>query len=359
MVLPTGRDLSVPLDDLEIRVRLTRRTRLDLFLFRELGWSSRNKVQRLVALDRVTVNGRPAKASMKVGGGDVVRVRIISETSERETHVPLAPPLWEDPYLLVVAKPPGRLVHPTGRTISGTVIDELHARYRAVNDRGTRAVVPRLCHRLDRDTSGFLLIAKSVAVRRAVQEAFEADQVRKSYLAVVEGMPEAESFEVDAAITDHFDLRRAHSNRLARLDEDGRPSLTRFRVLGRGTGFAIVHCLPVTGRQNQIRVHLASTGHPILGDRGYGSDPAEAGLPPSLPRPERALLHSFGLRFRHPVWGTEREFRCPPHPDLRPFLVAAGVSAESLPPLPSLGGTPGSPRRGSEAPRCADPPGAG
>jgi len=331
--LPTGRDLSETVEELSLKVRSSLRERLDQYLLRKLGWSSRTKVQKLIGLGRVSVNDRPGKPALRLLRGDLVRIELLGETSRREVHAPLGPPLWEDPFLFTISKPPGQLVHPTGKTISGTVIDELHLRYRVLNQRGTRPIVPRLCHRLDRDTSGLLLVAKTLELRRAMQMEFEADRVRKGYLAIVEGEIAAVTFEVDAPIVDAIDRRRQHSNRLSRLDEAGRPSLTRFRVLGRGMGFSVVHCQPVTGRQNQIRVHLASTGYPIIGDRGYGSDPTQVYLAGGVSFPERALLHSYQLRFRHPVWGTERELRCEPHSDLRPFLKQADIDSSSLDPL--------------------------
>ena len=119
--------------------------------------------------------------------------------------------------------------------------------------------------------------------------------------------------------------------------------MTRFEVLGSasdradGPGFSVVHCRPITGRQNQIRAHLAEAGFPILGDTGFGSDPERVVLPPGLAYPPRALLHSAQLRFRHPIWGTERELRAPIATDLRPFLIAAAVAEADIPPLEPLG----------------------
>ncbi len=336
MVLPSEFELSVTPEEIVLRARGQRRERLDLYLLRRLRWGSRTKVQRLIQLGRVLVNGGPGKCAQRIARGDEVRVRLLTSTAIRSEHPPLSAPLWEDPYLLAIAKPPHRLVHPTGRTIAGTVIDELHSRYQELNLRGGREVIPRLCHRLDRDTSGLLLVAKTIEIRRRVQEAFEGDRVRKGYIAIVEGEARERAFEVDAAISAHFDLRRPHSHRLARLDESGKASKTRFFVLGCGAGFSVVHCLPITGRQNQIRVHLASVGLPILGDTGFGSA-EEKWTAPAPAYPDRALLHSYQLRFRHPLWGTERELRCPAIGDLRPFLMAAGVMESEIPPLLRVG----------------------
>ena len=334
MPLPTGRDLSETLEQLTFSVRGSNRERLDRYLLRKLGWSSRTKIQKLISLGRVSVNGRGGKAAMKVGRGDEVVVDLVLESANFEEHPPLPPPIWEDPYLFAVAKPAGQLVHPTGRTLTGTVIDAIHARYAASNERGERSVVARLCHRLDRDTSGLLLVAKTLTMRQAMQTQFEEDRVRKGYIAIVEGVPTDRVFEVDAAIVDHIDRSRPHSNRLARVDASGRTALTRFEVLGASEEWSIVHCRPQTGRQNQIRAHLASVGTPILGDTGYGSEPSR--LHPETPPATRALLHSLQLRFRHPLWGTEREVRSTLAEDLIPFFEAVELDPLEIPTTPPL-----------------------
>ncbi len=322
-MLPSNRDLSRPHDELTVDVRRKRRERLDLHLLRALGWSSRTRIQRLIASGRVRVNGGPAKPAQLVGGGD--RIRIVIDGGGEELlpgATPLPEPLWEDPYLVAFDKPPGRLVHPVGRTVGGTVMNELHHRYRDANERGSRPIIPKLCHRLDRDTSGVLLVAKLDSVRRTLQEAFESERVEKEYLAVVEGAVAPERFEVRLPIRVALDRALLAGNRLARVDAGGKAACTRFERLRVGAGFSLVRCRPITGRQNQIRAHLAAAGHPILGDLGYGSDPERwrASHEGSIPFPARPLLHSASLRFPHPVWGSYRTIRAAPHRDFDSFL---------------------------------------
>lgn len=338
-MLPTSRDLSRAYDHVEIVVREVAKDRLDRYLQVQLAWKSRSKVQKLIQLGRVELNGATPKAATRVQRGDRIRIALDpggeATTGEQET---IPPPVWEDAFFVAINKPPHRLVHPVGRTVSGTVINELHHRYQRVNERGLRPIVPKLCHRLDRETSGLLLVAKTDPARSALSDAFEHGRVRKQYLAVVEGEPSDEVFEVTVGISADLDPHRERSNRLAKADPSGRPALTRFVVLARRGTSSVVACFPHTGRQNQIRVHLAHAGHPILGDWGYGSSEEHWSWPRAdgeddVPYPDRALLHSLRLRFRHPIWQTPVEVEAPPAPDFAPFtngveLVSEATEAE-------------------------------
>lgn len=329
---PAGRDLSEALTEIVIEVRLRSRARLDLHLQQCLGWKSRSRIQRLIELGRVEVNGHRAKASQRVAEGDRIRVLVVDRPTPEpagEATAAWSIPFWEDPYLLAVNKPPHCLVHPVGKTVSGTVMNELHARYRSCNRSGRRAVVPKLCHRLDRDTSGVLLVAKTDSARRQVQYAFEGDRVVKEYLAIVEGEPAETHFDVDLPVAVQLDRSRARGNRLATTAPDGKDSLTHFEVLGRLGGVSLIRCQPRTGRQNQIRVHLSAVGHPILGDTGYGSSEARwrscTAAVSSVAFPERALLHSVSLDFPHPVWGTRTRLNALPPSDFESILAPLAV----------------------------------
>lgn len=315
--LPTGRDLSQAHDRVEFRVRESSQERLDRYLLQRLGWKSRNKIQRLIRAGRVTINGETPKIARKIARGDVIRIALDGGGGEVDPGAsPLDPPIWEDPYLVAVHKPPHRLVHPVGRTVSGTIINELHHRYRGSHTSGLRPVVPKLCHRLDRETSGLLLVAKCDLARRRLSDDFEHGRVRKTYLAVVEGET-PNHFDVDVPILAHLDREREQNNRLARAHPDGKWAETGFERLATDGTLSLVRCFPRTGRQNQIRVHLAHAGHAIVGDVGYGSTFE------TFPEAERrALLHSESLEFSHPIWRLPRTLRAPQPTDFEPFLTA-------------------------------------
>lgn len=346
MVLTPGRDLSRPPGSASFPVRQDQRIRLDLWLQERLGWSSRNKIQKLISQQRVLLNGDLAKSSARVGSGDEIEVLLDSTTEDSEPPEKL-PVICEDPWIVAVDKPAGMLVHPVGRTHVGTVVDGLHRHWRVLNDRSIRQITPRLCHRLDRDTSGLLLLAKTVPARRHLQNSFEANRVQKSYIAIVEGIPDQDNFEIDAAVAAHLDRSKATDHRLARADdEQGKPSRTLFHLLGSRDGISILHCRPITGRQNQIRVHLQVAGLPILGDRGYGQTEQtlrDRGgiLPQGVPHPERALLHSFQLRFPHPVWNLPQTLRCPPTGDIAHIIEAMDFDPQGLHQRISAQYTPG------------------
>ncbi len=296
-MLPASRDLSKAYEHVDIEVREKERVRLDLYLLRMLGWNSRTKIQKLIEHGRVELNGQTTKPSARVSRGDHLRI-FLDPGGELGHRVEIPKPFWEDAYLLAINKPPHVLVHPVGRTVSGTVVTELHHHYQPINRPGARRVIPKLCHRLDRDTSGLLLIAKVDLARRALSEDFEQNRIEKSYLAVVEGHPPPE-FEATFAIRADLDRQRSHNNRLAKADPTGKWAKTRFERLRSVGRLTLVRCFPTTGRQNQIRIHLAESGYPIYGDSGYGSRPL-----PGHDFPDRALLHSASLRFRHPLWRT-------------------------------------------------------
>ena len=344
MVLPSGRDLSRPPGSALFRVLQDVRICLDIWLQERLGWKSRSKIQKLIQMQRVRVNGQCVKASTKVSTGDEIEVLLDVDTpEEKPSRYRGLPILFEDPWLVALNKPAGVLVHPVGRTHSGTVVDGLHSDWRQLNDISLRQATHRLCHRLDRETSGLLLLAKSVEARRRVQDSFEGNHVHKSYLAVVEGNPAEYEFEIDAPISAHLDQQRSQGNRLARADaQRGKASRTLFTTLGSRDGISLILCRPIPGRQNQIRVHLQVAGHPILGDSGYGQTAdslKESGgvLPEGVPFPERALLHSFQLAFPHPVWGTASHVLCPPGGEMARLIEALGLIPRSgFPAFPLL-----------------------
>ncbi len=261
--------------------------RLDRFLVAAVPGLSRKRAKRLVDGRRVSVDGRiEAMASRVLRGGERVRVELEPASTAQEP-LPEIPVLWQDGAVVAVSKPPGLPSGPTrdpGRA---------HAE-RVVSDRLGEALT--LVHRLDRDTTGVLLLARTPAAAQTLAAAFRRREVEKVYLAVVRGTP-PDGWEV----VSH--LREGEGGRMHTVRSGGMRAQTRFRTVARGNGHALVEARPRTGRTHQIRVHLARAGCPIVGDALYGGAPGAGGRP--VPR---HLLHDRTLVFPHPatgeaVWG--------------------------------------------------------
>lgn len=226
--------------------------------------------------------------------------------------------LFEDADLLAVDKPPGMVAHPAYQHPDGTLFDAVAARQTA---RGERR--PWLLHRLDRDTSGVVLLAKTELARRHLVRQFERRLVRKWYLAVVHGTPSATSGEICAP------LRRDPSDRRrVMVDPSGQEATTRYRVLAGSADAALVLVEPLTGRMHQIRVHLASLGHPIVRDATYGPGGDSSG--PAEGYDRRHLLHAWWLGVRHPVSDEALRIEAPVPADMVVLAPTEGLSERIL-----------------------------
>jgi 23S rRNA pseudouridine1911/1915/1917 synthase len=247
---------------------------------------SRTRAQSWIADGLVSVDGLPvARASMKVRQGAAVVVTLPPATPLREApraeELPLEI-LYEDDDLLAVNKPAGMVVHPSFRNVSGTVLNAVLWRLREKPD-----VRPGLVSRLDKDTSGVLLIALTAGVHARIQRDAKAGRVTKEYLAIVRGTPLPRRGTITLPLKhDPADRRRII------VAEDGAPSETRYRVVSAGDGYSMVECELITGRTHQIRVHLAASGWPVAGDRVYGSPDPTIG---------RQALHACRMTLPHPV----------------------------------------------------------
>ncbi|MAM45791.1 MAG: hypothetical protein CMJ91_03850 [Planctomycetes bacterium] len=308
-----GRNLSEERSQLALVVRTGESQRLDNFLVNNLAWKSRSRLQNLIRKGRVTVNGEKTKASRRVRLDDVVEIRLSNglglpdDYSERKLDI-----IYEDEWLVAVNKPPGMLVHPVGRHVYDTLINYLHHRYHSPASEGEE-IVPKLCHRLDRDTTGVVIVGKKPYVHREVQRQFEKRQVSKTYLALANGHFPPDRGEIDIPIGEGRCLQSALEHEVLRK------SRTLVTVLGTYEDCSLLRCVPCTGRQNQIRVHLAALGHPIAGDEKYGGDsPGER--PGRKSWPLRYLLHSESIRFWHPRLKQNLELRAPVPPDFQELL---------------------------------------
>jgi 23S rRNA pseudouridine1911/1915/1917 synthase len=282
-----AKDLSLPQETVTLEVRTLEPARLDLYVGANLPWRSRTHLQALIRKGKVLVNGQRAKPSTRVRSGDRITVRI-HETAEIPDYERFTLEyVYEDPWLLAVNKPPGLLVHPVGDHVYDTLINHLHFRHRNEQDEEGEPVRPRLCHRIDRETTGIVLVGLDSWVHDRVRHQFENRLVSKEYVALARG-DYAGGDSIDVPMGEGHDLPSSLHHRHLR------PARTTVRVLERFEGYTLLACRPATGRQNQIRIHLGSVGHPIVGDERFGDGPPPDGFP------ARYLLHSRAIRLEHP-----------------------------------------------------------
>jgi 23S rRNA pseudouridine1911/1915/1917 synthase len=293
-------------------------SRLDHVLAAWITWRSRSDLQARVRGGTVLLNGSTAKAASRPKAGDVVTVLVTppSGAAVDACSIPLRV-LHEESLFLVLDKPPGAVIHPVGRYVLDTLMNVLHARYRPLG------VVPMVVHRLDKDTSGVLVVAKDEKARKRLGAAFEEREVEKEYLAIVRGRM-ASDRTIDLPIGP--DPSGANRTKMACV-QGGRPSLTAVRVERRFDRATLVRCVPHTGRQHQIRVHLAAIGHPILADALYGggeaATAAELGIEGASVDDvvlDRLALHAGRLVVPHPETGRRLVFEAPLAADLRALV---------------------------------------
>ena len=272
--------------------------RLDRYLADQCAELSRAKVQRLIKEGRVQVNGAPTKSSYYPAPGDLVRVQIPEPAGNRPDpeDIPLRI-VFEDEHLLVIDKPAGMVVHPSPGHASGTLVNALLAHRPDVARADLDPGRPGIVHRLDRDTSGLLVVAANREVQLALQAQFKARQVSKVYLALVHGRLTPERGAIEAPIGRHPRNRK----RMAIVVEGGRYARTEYRVREYVVGCTFVEAMPRTGRTHQVRVHFSSIGHPVVGDQVYGHRRPRVAVP-------RQFLHAWRLAFKHPVEGHTLEF---------------------------------------------------
>ena len=282
--------------------------RLDQFLKLKLRWRSRTKVQELIDEREVTVNGQRLDRSYRVKLGEIVRLPVPPpppEQVERMGEIPLDI-LYEDEQLIILNKPPDLVVHPAGKHKYDTLINALHLRYRDRED-PAKDVIPKLAHRIDRETSGVLIALKTRRTDRSVPMIFEQTEVRKEYLTIVEGVVRDDSGLIDLPIGREEGAEDFKTGRVVR--EDGQSARTGYEVVERFKGFTLVRCRLFTGRMHQIRVHMKALGHPVLCDKMYGLR-AEFKLSEARGLKDgeadevvlsRQALHAHRLTFEHPV----------------------------------------------------------
>lgn len=303
--------------------------RLDQFLAKRLSWRSRTSVCRLLDDGEVEITGRSARANRRVAVGDVVTVQLPRPVRD-EALVPRGgtlgslPRLFEDECLIAIDKPPDVPVHPAGRLLHHTVITALHREYRNHED-PTLDVIPKLCHRLDLETSGVLLVAKTQAALIFVQAQFERRTVGKEYLALVHGCVAEEQGLVDLPLGPAIG---GLATQMAVRHDSGQPARTRWAVRQRWRDHTLLHIQLLTGRHHQIRVHMAALGHPVVGDKLYGadeglflrySDKSLTDADHDALQHSRQALHSHALEFVHPLTRQPMRIESPWPRDLADF----------------------------------------
>ncbi len=306
------------------------RMRLDVFVAARLYPEfTRSQVARMIKAHLVTLNGAPARASAGVRSGDRVEIAAPEPVAAQDFAAP-APDIaviYADDEIIVVNKPANMTVHPAPGHPDATLVDALLARFpelaRMAEPDGV--LRPGIVHRLDKETSGVMVVARTPFAKASLSNQFKERSVKKIYLAVVRGAISRESLTISRAVGRHpVDRKRFSTN-----SPNGRDAVTHLRVLKRfaadesdGEAATLVAAIPETGRTHQIRVHLASIGHPCLGDKLYGARSKTVGHDAF----ERHALHALALAFAHPRSRERMKFVAPIPEDFARFLECRGAS---------------------------------
>lgn len=272
--------------------------RLDIFIKEKLPELSRSRIQALIKENYVLVNSKPSKASYKVKKGEKIKVIILpdKELEIKPKEVPFEI-LYEDDDIAVINKPSGVVVHPAPGHYDDTLVHGLLLKLKNLSGIGGK-IRPGIVHRLDKDTSGIMLVAKNDFAHKRLVEAFKEREIKKTYLALIYGKIPQKEGKIETFIGRHPVSRK----RMAVLKE-GKLAITFYEVLEVFNKASLILVKPITGRTHQIRVQFSYIGHPILGDLIYG------GLKHDLPRPPRLMLHAYKISFKHPRTSQKMEFK--------------------------------------------------
>lgn len=297
--------------------------RLDRFLSARMPAFSRARLQSFVRDGHVTINKEIARRPSQIlRPGDEICVTILEEvepSSLTAQKIPLDI-LYEDETLIILNKPAGLVIHPGAGNREGTLVNALLYHCAGISAVGG-VERPGIVHRLDKETSGCLIIAKSDVAHRSLSRQFADRTIEKTYLALVEGVPRMRQGIITASIARH----QIHRKKMA-VSARGREATTLYRMLGSQEGQTLLECRPQTGRTHQIRVHLKYLGHPVVGDITYGRRGFHT----------RHYLHAWKIAFRHPIRGERLEFLAPLPSDFPSWAAGTLHSATSNEKLHSL-----------------------
>jgi 23S rRNA pseudouridine1911/1915/1917 synthase len=280
--------------------------RLDVFLAQRLGNLTRSQVQLLNRSGAIRIDGRPDKSGYRIRGGETIEVdlRPLEPAPLNPEQMPLQI-YFEDDDLAVIEKPAGLVVHPGSRTGSSTVVHGLLFHFKQLSNTGGPAR-PGIVHRLDKKTSGLLIVAKNNSAHARLSADFQDRKIRKTYLALVHGVPRRDTAAIELTVGRHPSIR----TKMAANAPRGRSAWTEYRVKERYRGFSLLEVDLKTGRTHQIRVHLSAVGHPVVGDDVYGERSYKEFVRKYGPI-DRYFLHATALRLNHPVSGEALEFHSP------------------------------------------------
>jgi len=306
--------------------------RLDLFLSRVIPDLSRSHFKKLIKEDLILVNGNPVKPSYETRAGDLIMAKVPGQKPDEvlKPEPMCLDILFEDEDLLIVNKAPSLVVHPGAGHSEGTLVHGLLAHCARLAVQGS-PLRPGIVHRLDKDTSGALVIAKSERAYLNLVRQFKDRGVRKEYLALVYGSPAKAEGEISSLLG----RDPTHRKKIAVLQNRGREALSRWRVEKDWGETALLRVQIETGRTHQIRVHLSHIGHPVVGDETYGGDRRRARNVKSAPvrdlllGTQRQMLHAIRLEFTHPVTGATVTANAPMPEDFRDLIERLDCLSQS------------------------------
>jgi len=268
--------------------------RIDRYIPEKRPEFSRSAIQRLLEEKNILVNGKEVKPSYKVQEGDKIVVQELpaKETSIKAQEIPLEV-IYEDQDMVVINKPKGMVVHPADGNPDGTLVNAVMALCKGSLSGIGGEIRPGIVHRLDKDTSGIIMVAKNDLTHIHLSEQIKNHEVKKTYIALVRGIIK----EKEATI--HMPIARSKKDRKKMaVDKDGKDAITHFKVLKRYDKYTLLEIRIETGRTHQIRVHMAEIGHPVVGDMVYSNGKNEFGI-------EGQMLHARRLEFSHPTTGEK------------------------------------------------------
>ena len=283
-----------------IKVTENETKRLDIYISEAYKMLSRTAIKRLLEEEKIHVNGKVEKSSYKVKNGDNIEIEIpdAKETKLEAQNIPV-PVIYEDKDIIVVNKPKGMVVHPANGNPDGTLVNAILAMCKGSLSGIGGEIRPGIVHRLDKDTSGLLIVAKNDEAHIKMSKQIQDRKVEKRYIALVRGNVPDNEATIDMPIA-----RSKVDRKKMAVDKNGKEAVTHFKVLKRYGNYTLLEIKIDTGRTHQIRVHMSYIGYPVVGDSVYSSGKNEFGV-------EGQMLHARYLKFKHPKTGKELNLEAP------------------------------------------------